>query len=182
MDIDIEKKYTTHELLDYYYENKKNSSYENHNNSLELGITIYDEKYNKTKYYKYQYFKKITSSILYTLGLGLYIYQIFNYQNKINYITKDKFGILYGYFLIIYPIIFTLSIMFMSVPQKKRKLLYLYDIAIASIIISSLLILPKVNNFYGKYLVIPLITLLGSIPFIIVYICIPILKILYWLL
>ena len=186
MEIDIEKRYTTNELIDYQYDDQlKKYRSNNYYYNLESGIPFYNEKenYNEKymkKYSKSFYLKKIISSIVYILGLGLYIYQIFNYNDKINYITKQSFGVLYGYFLILYPVIFSLSIIFMSIITKKRKQLVVYDIAIVSIIISSLLLFYK-NNFYGKYLLIQIITLIGSLPFIITYICIPILKIIYWL-
>ncbi len=189
MDIDIEKRYTMNELLDYHYDSqlkkyKKYRSYDYYN--LESGIPLYTDNYNenfnekyKKKYSKSVCLKKITSTVLYILGLGLYIYQIINFNNQINYIIKQPFGLLYGYFLIAYPIIFSLSIIFMSIMHKKRKQLFVYDIAVITIIISSLLLYK--NNFYAKYLIIQIITLLGSIPFIMIYICIPIIKIMYWL-
>ncbi len=189
IDIDIEKRYSINELIDYHYDDqlKKYKKYRSNNyyDSLESGIPLYNEKENyndkyKKKHSKSMYLKKITSSIIYIFGLGLYIYQIFNYHKQINYITKQPFGILYGYFLIIYPVIFSLSIVFMNIMYNKRKQLFVYDIAILSIIISSLLLFYK-NYFYGKYLIIQIITLVGSLPFIITYICIPILKIIYLL-
>ena len=185
MDIDIEKTYTTEELIDCYYDNKikknKKISLDYNHNNVELGIPLYNENYTEKYNSKSVCFKNMTSSILYILGLGLYIYQIFNYHNQINYIIKQPFGVLYGYFIILYPIIFSLSIVFMIILQKKRKLLFIYDIAIFTIIISGILISPIVKNFYGKYLLVPIITLLGSIPFIIIYICIPTIKIMCWL-
>ncbi len=189
IDIDIEKRYSINELIDYHYDDqlKKYKKYRSNNyyDSLESGIPLYNEKENyndkyKKKHSKSMYLKKITSSIIYILGLGLYIYQIINFNNQINYIIKQPFGLLYGYFLIAYPIIFSLSIVFMNIMYNKRKQLFVYDIAILSIIISSLLLFYK-NYFYGKYLIIQIITLVGSLPFIITYICIPILKIIYLL-
>jgi hypothetical protein len=183
MNIDIEKRYTINELNDYQYDNQikkyKKRSYDYHHNNLELGIPIYNEYYDNHKNKK-KMINIFVISIFYILGLCSYMYQVFNYHNNINYIIKQSFGTFYGYFLIIYPVIFSLSIILMVITTKKLKLLYIYDIAIISIIISSLILLPK-KNFYGKYLLISLITLIGSLPIIITYICIPILKIMYWL-
>jgi hypothetical protein len=185
MNIDIEKRYTINELNDYQYDYQikqyKKRSFDYHHNNLELGIPMYDENYN---YCNGKNKKKVINifaiSIFYILGLCSYMYQVFNYHHNINYIIKQSFGVFYGYFLVIYPVIFSFSIILMVITTKKIKLLHIYDIATISIIVSSLIIIPN-KNFYGKYLLISLITLVGSLPIIITYICIPILKIMYWL-
>ncbi len=121
MHIDIEKRYTTNELLDYQYDNQikqyKKRSYDYHHNNLELGIPMYNENYNGKN--KKKSINIFALSIFYILGLYSYIYQTIYYHNNINHITKQSFGILYGYFLITYPVIFSVSIVLMIITTKN---------------------------------------------------------------
>jgi hypothetical protein len=152
----------------------------------------------------------VTYSILYTLSATLFSYQIYYYYKNRELINKSPYGNFYGFFLILYPFIFGFSLLMMNIighnyllyyqlndekPSNFVKTFYInnnkstnklhilrfiiYDIVIINIIISFMIItLSKTSYVY--YYLIPLIILISSIPFIFIYIILPILIGLLW--
>lgn len=134
----------------------------------------------------------ILYTIIYIMTIILFSVLLYN-KNKI---SNEKYADIYINFLLFYPVIFSLSLVFMNLiinnnlispTNKFNKIFYtknksyisgyldfikfiIFDISIISIIISSIIVFIN----YEIYYIFPIIVSICSLPFIMIYMIIPI--------